>query len=412
MPQMIPTLPGVLLALLTLSTGTYVLLLVLFKIGSREMLRLDAPSEAGYGVDPSAPGVTILKPCAGAADDLDACLESYYRLDYPNYQIVFGVRSVDDLAYPVVCAAAARHPERQTDIVLTQAGRSVNLKIASFEVMLPRARHALLLLSDSGTVAHPDTLSTMVKELHSPGIGAVVSPIVGVGASSSGAWFDNLAINTALWMGTLGIYVLIGRAAGLGKSVLLRRKDLEAVGLETMGRSFGDDEVLISGLVALGHKVVFGRRAVGSFMRDATLRRACARHLRWQQIRWTIAPLGSSLYEAIMSPMIPALALAAAAPSDRHWLMLAAACGLQAVGDGYVFWRMRGELPPLPHLGMVLARPLISFAIWMRASVDRRVSWHGHTFYMGPGATVLQLPAQAAADQPPECATALPAERE
>jgi len=388
---MIPTLQLLLCSVLVFSLGMYLLIAIVFTYGGRRMLRLDAPSEPGFRVDPAAPGVTILKPCCGHDDDLDGCLESYYRLNYPNFQLILGVRSKDDAAFPIICEVARRHPERRTDIV-TEAGRSMNLKIANFETMLPLARHDLIMLSDSNTMTHPDMLASMVEELHQPGVAEVVAPVVGIGERSSGSFFDNLSINSSLWMGTLSIYVIMKRVAGLGKTVLLRRTDLDAVGLAAMGRSFGDDEVLVSGLTALGKKVVFGRRLVGSVSRDAAMRRSITRHLRWLQIRWTMAPLPSSIYESIMSPMIPVIVLLLAYPTMQHLAWFAEVTFFQIVVDVYAFSRMRGELPPVSRFLMLATRPVINFVLWFYAAIDRRVTWRGRTFWMGSGATILQAP--------------------
>jgi hypothetical protein len=40
-----------------------------------------------------APRVTLFKPLAGRDDDLDANLESFARIDYPSFEILFGVAS-------------------------------------------------------------------------------------------------------------------------------------------------------------------------------------------------------------------------------------------------------------------------------------------------------------------------------
>jgi ceramide glucosyltransferase len=398
---MTPSFQLLMCAVLIVSMGLYGLIAVLFTYGNRRMLRLDQPSDPGFRVDPDAPGVTILKPCAGHDDDLLDCLETYARLNYPRWQLILGVQSTDDTAYTLIREFARRHPDQAIEVLVTGEGRSVNLKIANIEKMLPRAKYELILLSDSNTVAHPDALGQMVQELHQPGVGGVVSPVVGLGERKWGSFFDNLTVNAPLWMGSVAAHLLSGRVIAPGKCVLVRRKDLEAVGLDAMGRSFGDDEVLVTGLVNLGHRVLVGRRAVGGMSRDATMRRALRRHLRWMQIRWTMAPLASCLYEAIMAPMIPALALLMAYPSMQHLAWFAEVCAYQVAIDVYGFSRMRGELPPAWRLPMVLARPIFSFGLWFTSAIDRRVTWRGKTFWMGPGATVLNAPPELAKEAQP-----------
>lgn len=53
------------------------------------------------------PWVSILKPIAGADDDLRGNLESFADLDYPAYGILLGIASAEDPAVPVVQAFLA-----------------------------------------------------------------------------------------------------------------------------------------------------------------------------------------------------------------------------------------------------------------------------------------------------------------
>jgi len=54
------------------------------------------------------PAMSILKPLCGADDDLEANLACFATLDYPNYELLLGVASSADTAYPVACAAQRR----------------------------------------------------------------------------------------------------------------------------------------------------------------------------------------------------------------------------------------------------------------------------------------------------------------
>ena len=59
-------------------------------------LRLEAPVATAW------PGISVLKPLCGADDGLEENLASFVALPYPGaYEVVLGVRSVEDAAYPV-----------------------------------------------------------------------------------------------------------------------------------------------------------------------------------------------------------------------------------------------------------------------------------------------------------------------
>src|SRR5207244_10810667 len=65
------------------------------------------------------PPVTVLKPLKGPGIDLYDNLASFCRLDYPAYQIVFGVEDVRDPAVAVVRQIRRDFPDR--DIVLSRS---------------------------------------------------------------------------------------------------------------------------------------------------------------------------------------------------------------------------------------------------------------------------------------------------
>src|SRR5690348_10769369 len=59
----------------------------------------------------SLPPVSLLKPLCGLEPNLEANLESFFRQDYPQFEIIFGARHGDDPALQLVRTLARRHPE-------------------------------------------------------------------------------------------------------------------------------------------------------------------------------------------------------------------------------------------------------------------------------------------------------------
>ncbi|MBK7090174.1 MAG: hypothetical protein IPH59_00380 [bacterium] len=59
------------------------------------------------------PAISILKPLKGLDDQLEENLRSFFKLDYPNYEIIFGVADSDDPAVSVVRRLQAEFPPNQ-----------------------------------------------------------------------------------------------------------------------------------------------------------------------------------------------------------------------------------------------------------------------------------------------------------
>src|SRR5579863_6024166 len=69
--------------------------------------------KAAGGADASfTPAVSILKPIRGLDPDARANLESFCRLDYPDYEIVFCVDPDDGAVRSLLAHLAADFPER------------------------------------------------------------------------------------------------------------------------------------------------------------------------------------------------------------------------------------------------------------------------------------------------------------
>lgn len=378
----------VLAALSAVSASAYVLFVALFFFGIRRALRPHEDDPTPPAQRPRPP-VTILKPCAGVDDQLEECLESFCKLDYPRYQIVFGVRDIHDAAYPIITRLKDRHPEIDIEIALTTAGQSPNPKVANLEVMAGRAKYDLFWISDSNTRVHPDTLTTLVDDMERSGASAVVSPVAGVGEMTAGATLENLQLSTYVVMMSYAIYGVSRRVTLPGKSTLVRRESLEAVGgFIELGRYCAEDFILLEKLRARGERAVVGRRLVANVNAGGTVRRCLDRHLRWAQLRWLVTP-ATTVLEPLVSPMVPALALLMAAPSANSAAIFAGAALLQMAGDVAVVFRLRGSGFALRHLFFVWARPMMIVWLWARSAFNRKVVWRGNVRWIGPNSTIL-----------------------
>jgi ceramide glucosyltransferase len=80
--------------------------------------------------NPNVPGVSILRPLKGLDTNLYENLESTFKQEYPNYEIIFSVAGERDQALPVVQALISRYPDIKVTVII---GRStLHAGIASF----------------------------------------------------------------------------------------------------------------------------------------------------------------------------------------------------------------------------------------------------------------------------------------
>ena len=86
------------------------------------------------------PGVTLLKPVHGMEPRLRENLESFFRQDYPQYEIIFGARDENDAAIRLAREIAAEHPTIPVKLVFSGIPQFPNAKVFSLSRMVEHAR--------------------------------------------------------------------------------------------------------------------------------------------------------------------------------------------------------------------------------------------------------------------------------
>ena len=122
---------------------------------------------------PERPAVSVLKPLCGAEAHLFDCLRSLAQQRYPGLQIVFGVREASDPAIAVVEQLRREFPVLDIELVVDGRLHGENLKASNLINMLPRARHPILVISDSDVRVGPGYLDAVVAALAPGDVGAV-----------------------------------------------------------------------------------------------------------------------------------------------------------------------------------------------------------------------------------------------
>ena len=116
--------------------------------------------------DPSpgiTPPVSILKPLCGLDDGLEENLDSFFRLDYPGYEIVFSFATDTDPAYPLARRVADRYPSVPSTFVFDPRDGGGNAKVDRLAAALGRARYRMVLSSDGNVRVRPDFLNRAVS---------------------------------------------------------------------------------------------------------------------------------------------------------------------------------------------------------------------------------------------------------
>jgi len=181
---------GALLALEAASAALYLTMVSGFLVAMRRRTPARAP--------PNTPRVSILKPLAGVDDELDENLSSFATLDYPDYEIVLGVASAEDSAYPVARKFVETVGAERARLVVTDPEAAANPKVAQLVALERAATGEVVVVCDSNVRVTPGYLDLLLAELSSPGVGTVSNIVAGTGERTLGAAMENLQLGAII----------------------------------------------------------------------------------------------------------------------------------------------------------------------------------------------------------------------
>lgn len=330
-------------------------------------------------------GISILKPLCGVDDDLAANLECFARLDYAPYELLLGVRDRDDAAYPLAVAAARRH--RHVRVVLQRGVPGLNPKVNQLVTLARAARYDLLVVSDSNTRVPPDYLDEIAAHFEDARVGLVTHAVAGVGESRFGSRMDNLHLASAIGAGMIGAKRVVGQDVVVGKSMALRRADLDALGgFEIVADVLAEDYVL-GRMVGrqLGKRVVVARAPVLNVSQRRAARDFFKRYQRWSVIHRQA--IGGRLYaaQALMHPTMIAAGAWLAHPSMLTFGGFGAACALKLAYDGAALKLLRGGRLPWRTVLSSPAKDALLACAWWSGLVRREIEWRGNPLRVLPG---------------------------
>lgn len=329
------------------------------------------------------PPVTILKPLHGDEPLLEEALESFCTLNYPRFQIVFGVQRANDPAIALVERLRDRHPDIDMTLVVNGAMHGENRKVSNLINMLPQASHEILVVSDSDIHVGPDYLNQVVTALTKAGVGLVTTLYAGLPATNTlPRLLSACQINHNFLPGVL-LSRYLGRQDCLGATMALTKTTLgEVGGFEALVSHVADDAVLGRLVRARGEEIGIAGCMTWTTIGEKTFSDLLNHELRWGRTVRALAP-GGYLASSIQLPLFW-LTVAFLLQPHAAWPLSLFLCGwtFRAV-CAFIMDRTVGQRSLLP-LVLLPFRDWLSAAIMAGSMTGTRVDWRGHTMHVTP----------------------------
>ena len=334
------------------------------------------------GLPDHTPPVTILKPLKGLDEGLEENLRSFFNLDYPVFQMIFGVAEADDPAIEVVRKLQGEYPDRDTTLVVGTPAFGLNPKVENLAAMDRHRKHDVILISDSNVRVRPSYLRETACYLAEPGVGLVSNLFAGVDEAQAGAVMENLQLNGFIAGGVAAAAVLRATCV-VGKSMLMPVRTLEAIGgFAAVRNLLAEDQAIGVRVRQAGYSIRLSHHVIDNVNARRGFPWFLNRHSRWYKIRRQMA-LPAFMAEPAANLATVGLVWAFSGESGIAWGGLLMLVGLGMFRDAVQTKWLRGSFPKLRHLLYSPAKDILLLSVWFDAIFNRRVRWRGHSFLIG-----------------------------
>ena len=328
---------------------------------------------------PFTPPVTLLKPVCGYDPDLRENLESYCRQRYPVFQIIFGLRSETDSAYPIVKEIIANYPKVNLEVVVDERLNGANLKVSNLINMCGVARHPIVIVSDSDIRVGPDHLRSIVKPFALPNVGATTCLYLGVPRDNFSSRLAAAFINEWFLPSVLVARKLEKLRYCFGATMAIRTDVLKQIGGFDALRNHLPDDYMLGHLVdRAGYDVVLAPCLVETLIDEPNLSSLFSHELRWARTVSYVRPFG--YFSSLLTCSLP-LAIALLMMSGSSQLSvsgLPVAITLRVLLHLIVRWRL-GVTGGLGWMWVPLREMLVLF-VWVANHFTHRIKWRGRVF--------------------------------
>jgi len=325
------------------------------------------------------PAVSVLKPLCGSEPRLYECLRSFCDQNYPDYQIVFGVRSVDDPAVAVVDRLRAEFPHRDITLVSNDSVHGTNLKISNLINMMSACRHDFLVVSDSDVEIGRDGLRAIVAPMvQDTGIGAVSCLYTGQATAGWVSRLGELYINGWIVPSVLLDKSINNIDCAMGAVLLLRRSALDSIGgFASVADHLADDQEIGNLLTHAGWRVHLSHYTVATMVDETSLISLIRHEIRWAQTVWITRPLDHIL--SVTTCLLPLFLLQLAlAPSVVGGVAVGLYLILRLILASALNRRVSFAHPMA--LWLVPVRECLCFLVWAACMTSRKIVWRGQPF--------------------------------
>jgi ceramide glucosyltransferase len=332
------------------------------------------------------PPVSLLKPVRGVDFASYENFASFCVQNYPDYEILFCVNEMTDVAVPVIEQVMKDFPKCRLRILSNAPQVGSNRKVNNLALLTHEAEYEILLQTDGDVRVGPNYVREMVAPFADPSVGVTSCFYRAVAQNSF--WAELEAVGTAsdFFAGALVAEWKEGITFALGASVATTRSWLGKIGgYEALADLLADDYELGNRIHKAGGKVLLCREPVWTMYPAQGAKGFWDHQVRWSRTVRLCRPasffgllfthgLPWSLLASLVAPTVSIVVAYLLAYLVLRFAM-AWVVGIWGVGDEVLRRR----------LWLVHVRDLLNFGVWLAGFTSSRVTWGGLEYVMKDG---------------------------
>lgn len=371
---------GIFLGLVLLASGR-------FTGSKREVPQIDA-----------WPGVSLLKPLYGEEPRLRENLESFFRLRYPKFELIFGARNASDPALRVVNELRREYPWVPVVVVLSGEPDHPNAKVCAMTKMVAETQYEFLVISDSDVRVKPNYIQAVIHPLLDPAVGLVTCLYRGV--PTGGVWsrMEALGMSVEMTSGVLVADMLEGMKFALGPTMATRKDALAKIGgMGALADFCSDDYVMGQFMADKGMQVVLSHHVIDHIVLNTSMRSSLLHQARWMKSTRCSRPLGHVGTGMTFAAPFGVLGCVAGVLGGHFELgvaMLALGLANRVVQALVVGWGVVRDRESLVYCWLYPLRHLLGFGLWAWSFVGgRTILWRGQKYRLLSGGQMVRAEA-------------------
>lgn len=314
---------------------------------------------------------------------------SHLQQDYPTYQVIFGVRNLNDPAVSVVERLKKELPEKDIELVVSDNIIGSNLKISNLNNMYQRAKYGVIVINDADTRVRPDYLKRVVAPFEDDQVGGTTCLYRTQDSFSFASAIEAFFINGDFLPSVL-VANYLGMQFGLGATIAVRRKVLDEIGgFVALANYLADDYEIGNRIIRAGYKLHLCDYLVDVVLQEAGLMEYLRHNVRWARTIRSCRPSGYFL--RIFTRGTPfSIAFLIITDFSTWGLALFFVHLLSRVLTSTIIEVVYlKDTKTLSHLLLLPVKDFITFIVWCWGFAGNKVVWGKNTFYLLEGGKIV-----------------------